>query len=215
MPVTAATNDVFQVKVRGRIEGQETNNIFYFAANTAIDDVEVRLILVLASCFITHLLPQLGNAWTLQDLVWKQVFPVLGPENITIPAGDLQGDIATDTLPSFCSAVVSVRTAQGGRSRRGRFYLAGTPEAATDGSAFDTGHAFWTALANFLACLATNFFIGDPPAANSLRMMVYSRKIAGTSSFPPPNATCFAEVTSLKAVQALGTTRSRKVGRGA
>jgi len=213
MPVPAAIGDTFQVKVRGNIEGQETNNIFYFTAANSTADVEVHLILVLASCFITHLLPVFSNKWALQDLVWKKIYPTLGVENITIPTGTLVGAVSTDSLPSFASVVVSVRTAQGGRSKRGRFYLPGTPESATVGSNLDTGGAYWTALAAFLSCLASNFIVGDPPGSDAFQMEVYSRKLSG-SHFPLANISGLTPVTSFKPVQQLGTTRSRKVGRG-
>jgi len=48
MPTPASVGDKFQVRVVGRIEGQETNNILHFMAATAIDDVETRLVLALS-----------------------------------------------------------------------------------------------------------------------------------------------------------------------
>lgn len=214
MAEIAQQNDVYQVRVVGHIEGQETNNVWYFrcASGAGDADVELHLILVIASCFITHIIPVLANGWALQDLRWKKVYPVLGNENITVPSGTLVGAVSTDALPSFCSVVTSLRTAVGGKSHRGRFYLAGVPESATDGSVLDTGNAFWTGFVAFLACLATNFIPGDPPGSNSWAQMIYSRKLGGTH-FPYPLA-AFTQVLSYKPVQQLGTTRSRKVGRG-
>lgn len=214
MPEPASANDIYQVRVRGHIEGQETNNLFYFSANTATTDVELHLILVLLACFVTELLPVLSNKFTLQDAVWKKIYPTLGVENVTIPPGTLTGGVSSDSVPSFVSAVTSIRTAQGGRSRRGRFYLAGVPESATIASVLDTGSAFWTGFVAFLACLASNFIIGDPPAANSFSGLIYSRKLSGTH-FPISSTVGFTPITSWKPVQALGTTRSRKIGRGA
>ncbi len=214
MPVTASIGDVYQVRVRGHIEGQETNNVWHFASASGDTDVEVHLILVLAACFVTHLIPQLASAWALQDIVWKKIYPVLGTENITIPTGTLVGGVSTDALPSYCSAVVSIRTAQGGRSRRGRAYIAGVPEAATIGSRLNTGGAFWTAFLAFLNCVATNFIVGDPPGSNAWQFMVYSRKLSG-AHFPLTTTTGLTAMTSMKPVQDMGTTRSRKLGRGA
>lgn len=213
MPIPASVGDKFQVRVVGRMEGQETNNILHFMAATAIDDVDLRLIVALADCFITHLLPVVTSAWTLEKFIWKQVNPVLGVENVSTPAGIGAGAGAATALPSFCSAVLSIRTAEGGRSHRGRMYLPGIPESATTVSTFDTGNAFWTGLIAFAGCLASKFILGDPPAANSFQMLVYSRKLGG-STFPYTNAG-FTAVRSITAVQQLGTTRSRKVGRGA
>lgn len=213
MPVTAAVGDCFQVRVQGRMEGQVTNNILHFLAATSIDDVELRLIVALAECFITHLLPVVTSAWTLEQFVWKRVRPTLGVEVVSTPAGIGPGTGSASALPSFVSAVLSIRTATGGRSHRGRMYLPGVTEPATLVSALDTSNAFWTALVAFAACVTTKFILGDPPAANSFQMEVYSRKLGG-STFPY-GAAGFTAVTSIKPVQQLGTTRSRKVGRGA
>lgn len=213
MAEPAQQNDRFQVRVVGEMEGQQTNNILYFQAATPIDDVELRLIVALVECFQTHLIPVASSAWQLKQLVWKKVNPTLGVENIFVPTGQLVGQGAATALPSFCSAVVSIRSDLGGRSRRGRMYLPGIPEAATTVSAFDTNHAFWAALVAFCLCVTTKFVLGDPPGVNTFQMMIYSRKLGG-STFPLGTAG-FTAVKRLVPVQLLGTTRSRKVGQGA
>jgi hypothetical protein len=212
-PITAAVGDLYQVRVMGRQEGQQTQNVLHFLAATAIDDVELRLIAALAECFVTHLIPQLSSAWALEKIAWKKVAPTLGVDHETVPEGTLVGGGSASVLPSFATAVVSERTLTGGRSHRGRFSLAGIPEPATTGSQFDTSHAFWAALVAFVACVGTKFILGDPPAANSFSLQVYSRKLGG-SAFPytTPGLT---EVESLVLSQLVGTIRSRKVGRGA
>lgn len=214
MPQTAFQNDTYQVRVVGRIEGQETNNIFYFRciSGAGDSDVHLHLILVFLQCFIDHLLPVLSSAWNLERIVWKKVYPSLGPEIISVPTGSTQGGGAATALPSFCSAVVSIRTQFGGRSRRGRTYYAGIPENATVGSTLDPTGAFWTAILAFAACVIEKFVAGDPPGTNAWAMMMYSRKLGG-STFPLGNAG-FEAVTEYVPVSLLGTTRSRKVGRG-
>jgi hypothetical protein len=212
-PTPAATGDGFQVRVRGHIEGQETNNVLHFIAVGPVDDVEVRLILVLAACFVQHLVPVCSTQWALQDLVWKQVTPVLGVEHITVPPGILVGTATGDALPAFCSAVISLRTRLGGRSHRGRMYVAGMPESATVGSVIQGGGNFWTGFLAFINCVATSFILGDPPPANSFQWEVYSRKLGG-AKFPYASAG-YTPITSILPVAQVGTTRSRKVGRGA
>jgi hypothetical protein len=212
MAIPASIGDRYQVRIVGVMEGQQTNNILYFGSVNGDTDVEVHLILVLAACFVTHLIPVMSSVWTLQELRWKRVYPTLGTENITVPPGTLVGGAAATALPSFCSAVVSIRTALGGRSKRGRMYIPGIPESATIVSAFDTGNAFWTAFVAFLACIATNFVQTGPPGANAWQQEIYSRKIGG-STFPL-GLSGFESVKTLKPVQQLGTTRSRKVGVG-
>jgi hypothetical protein len=213
MPETASTGDKFQVRVVGSIEGQETNNVLHFMAATPIDDVELRLIKAIVACFVDHWMPAASAVWSLQRVVWKRVNPTLGVENIYIPPEVGAASGPSTSLPSFCSALVSIRTDQGGRSKRGRMYLAGIPEGATVGSAFDPSNAFWINLVAFVACVATKFILGDPPAANSFQLAVYSRKLGG-STFPYGNAG-FTAVKSLAPVSVIATTRSRKLGHGA
>lgn len=212
MPFGASIGDGFQVRVVGSMEGQETNNVLNFACASADSDVEVHLILVLAACFVTHLLPVSSSAWALVKLVWKRVYPTLSNEFTTIPPGTLTGGGAATALPSFNSAVLSLRTLVGGKSHRGRMYLPGIPESATTISAFDTGNAYWTGLLAFANCLATNFSVGDPPGGDQYQLEVYSRKLGG-SHFPYALAG-YTPVSAINANQQIGTTRSRKVGRG-
>lgn len=213
MPELANAGDAYQVKIVGRMDGQETNNIWHFVAATANDDVLLRLVQVFIQCFITNLLPVLSSSWQMERVVWKKVTPALGVENIYVPGGSLVGGGAATALPSFCSALFSIRTAQGGRSKRGRSFLAGIPEAATLNSALDATHAFWVAALAFAVCVLSNFNPGDPPGANTWFPAVYSRKIGG-STFPF-GAAGFTRVTSISPVAQIATTRSRKVGRGA
>lgn len=212
MPEAAQAGDAYQVRVKGLIEGQETNNVWHFKCETAVDDVELRLILAIIQCFNDTIKQGMSNRWSLTEVVWKRVSPTLGIEHVNVPDPAIQGDIASDHLPSFCSAVVSIRTAQGGRSKRGRTYLPAIPEAATSGSAFDTAQPYWTQLVAFLLCLASKFVDNAELGSNRISMQVYSRKLGG-ATFPYGDAG-FEKVIALKPNLQLGTTRSRKVGRG-
>lgn len=213
MAEAAAAGDAYQVKIVGRMDGQETNNIWHFVAATASDDVLLRLVQVFIQCFITNLLPVLSSSWQMERVVWKKVHPTLGVENQYIPGGSLIGGGNANALPSFCSALFSIRTAQGGRSKRGRSFLAGIPEAVTTNSVLNAADPFWAAALAFAVCVLANFNPGDPPGANTWFPTVYSRKIGG-STFPF-GANGFTRVTSISPVAQIATTRSRKVGRGA
>jgi hypothetical protein len=213
MPETAAVNDAYEVRIVGRMEGQETNNVLHFLCTGADPDVLLHLVLVLAECFIDNLLPVLSSKWTLEKLVWKRVAPTLGPEIVSVPVGAGAGGGAATALPSFNSVVFSKRSTQGGGRHRGRMYLAGIPEGATTDSFLNTADPFWAALLAFAVCVITNFTPGDPPGAPSWAFMIYSREIGG-SSFPY-GLTGFTPVKEFVPQQLIGTTRSRKVGRGA
>lgn len=212
MPTPAQQGDKFQVRIVGDIEGTETNNVLHFMAGTPVDDVELRLIQALVECIVTNLLPVTSSSWSLRQLVWQQCAPTLGVQHIYIPPEAGPGGGPAAALPSYCSAVVSIRTAMGGPSKRGRMYLPGIPEAATTISTLDSGNAFWTGLVAFVVCVGTKFILGDVAPANAFQLMVYSRKLGGSQMPYAPNG--FQPVTSMHAVQQLGTTRSRKLGVG-
>jgi len=210
--IPAAVNDLFQVRIKGFIEGQETNNVLHFKCAAASSDVEVGLILVLIQCFITHLLPLWSNKWTLDTVVWKRVSPTLSPEFVSSGTTGVTGAILTDSLPTFNAALVSIRTAEGGRSKRGRMFLAGIPESATTGSSFNLTDPTWAAIIAFVACLVDKFIDNGELGTDRFQLGVYSRKIGGAAF--PYGAAGFTPAVSLNAVALIATMRSRKVGRG-
>lgn len=213
MAVPGAAGDAWEVRIIGEQESQETNNVLHFLQTSASADVELHLILALAECYITHLLPVVTSAWKLREFRWKKVKPELGPEFVTIPEGVLTGAGNAAALPSFNSVVVSKRTLFGGRSRRGRFFIPGIPENTTINSSLDTANPFWGALIAFCACLAEKFInIGEPLGTDQFALSVYSRKIGGDAY--PLGASGFAAIESLTVSPLIATTRSRKVGRG-
>lgn len=213
MPFPAAINDLFQLRVKGTEESQETNNVMHFSCVGASADVELHLIVVLVTCFINHIIPVVSSQWQLRSVIWKRVGPTLGPEFEYVPPAAEIGAGNAAALPSFSSVVFSIHTAQGGRSKRGRFFIPGIPEAVTVNSRLDTTNAFWTAMLAFAACLATEFIHADPAGGTDLfDLGVYSRKLGGATF--PYTAAGFTAATSIVPHDLIATTRSRKVGRG-
>lgn len=213
MAIAAAVNSLWEVRIQGRIEGQETDNVLHFKCVGATSDVDLHLIQVLLTCFVTHVLPVLTSAWELERVLWKQVGPTLGVEQISIPTGTTTGGGNAAALPSFVSALISKRTLTGGRSHRGRMYIAGIPEDQTTGSAINTEGPLWDGLLAFALCVITNFVHPDPAGGTDIfDLIVYSRKIGG-SAFPY-GLTGVTDVREFVPVAQLATTRSRKVGRG-
>lgn len=210
---SAPPNSAYQLRIIGRQEGAETNNVLHFISPAGDSDVETHLVAVMVQCFIDNLLPNLSSDWSLIEARWKQVTPALGVEHRFIPAGTLTGGSATNAFPTYVSALTSIRTLEGGRSKRGRMFVAGIPKDAGDNSQINTGGSFWTAMIDWLACIASNFIhTGGLPGANQWNMAVYSRKIGGSTI--PYGGTGFTSVSELAANVLLATTRSRKVGSG-
>jgi len=214
MAIPANVGSAWQVVIEGRQEGQLTANVMHFACVGATTDVDLHLIQVLLSCFITHLLPVLTSSWTLERVRWKQVAPSVGIEQISIPAGGpAAGGGNAAALPSFCSAVLSKRTLFAGRSGRGRMFIAGIPEGQVTNSQIDTGGPLWAGLLAFALCVINAFVHPDPAGGSDIfNLEVYSRKIGGAHE--PLGSSGFHDVRELVPVQAIATTRSRKVGRG-
>lgn len=213
MPVAAAVGEIYQLRLVGNIEGQQTNNILHFTCVGATADVLTSLVQAFVTCFTENLLPVLASGFTFDEVRWKKVSPALGPEFVSVATGTTAGGGSAAALPSYCSAVVSIRTPQGGRSKRGRFYIPAIPEDQTVNSNLDPALPFYLGLAAFCVCMAGAFMHPDPAGGTDLwDIGVYSRKIGGAAF--PYGAAGFTAANELQPHKELGTTRSRKVGRG-
>lgn len=215
MATGAGPNEVWEVVLEGRLHEQQCLNVMYFHSGLGSDDVETRLLRALIICVLTNLIPGLSSDYVFVGAKGKRVAPTLGPviEMSPLQTDDVVGNTAGDSLPSVISALISIHTTRGGRSGRGRIFLAGIPEAGTIGSNLNIEGVSWPAILNFIACIAAQFFqVGDPPQVNQWQFGVMSRKIGGAK--PPFLEAGFAPATRLVAKQLLATTRSRKVGRG-
>jgi len=214
MPQVASQNDIVQVRLNWLLEGQQCKNVLHFlcASGGGDPDIDLHLIQVLLNCIVTTLLPGLSNSVTLQSITWKKVSPVLGQEYEDTPVAPAVGQNIKAALPTFCAAVISIRTGLGGRSHRGRIYIPGVVIADDNQDFMDPADDLWVALLNFCVCLATNFIPGDPPGANSWSLGVYSRKIGGAAF--PYGLGGFSGGVTFSPDRALATQRSRKFGRG-
>lgn len=215
-PVTAAVGEIWEVVLSSRLEQQQHLNVLHFTIASPVDDIQLRLLKAIVDCFLLNMMPGLTNQFTCIGAVGKRISPTLGNAveyfhtNTSVANTGLASG---DGLPSYCSAVVSIHTARGGRSGRGRMFIGGVPESATINSMLTDTGVFWVALLAFISCVVSAFIVGDPiPSANAIQMGVLSKKEAGTT-LPIPS-TAFSAMTNLVPHQLLATTRSRKVGRG-
>lgn len=215
MPTPESAGVVWEVVMEGRQEGQQVLNVWHFRTRTSVDDMELRVLRACIDCLLTTLRPVLGSNYQFVKARGKRVAPDVGPIVEVLPAAneDIQGDSEGDTLPTFASLCVNIHTTRGGRSGRGKFFLPGIPEGATSGSYIETTNPYWVAVAAFLACLAGKFIkANEPLGTNDVEIGVMSRKIGGVK--PPYLLTGFAPATGFKPRNIVGTTNSRKVGRG-
>lgn len=214
MAVAVNTGEVVQVLVQYTIEEQECENVLYFRAQAADTDMLAHLLLQIAQCLLTAIIPHLNSNFMLDRIIGKVVSPAVGLEETWTPAaGDaVQGAEAGDSEPSFVAALISLYTTRPGRSGRGRMYLGGVAEGDTTGSKINVESPLWTALAAFVACMLAQFHTRDVAAAGNYEWGVMSRKLGGAKA--PFAAAGFAPITRAVPVQLLATVRRRKVGRG-
>lgn len=215
MATPVAVGDIVQVTPRFEIEGQQCENVLYFQCYNADPDMLANLLLKIAQCLITSLIPHLGSNFQLTSVKGKIVGPALGLEDEWFPeAGALTiGAESGDSEPSYVSAVISLHTTRPGRSGRGRMYIGGIPESQTTLSKINIEGPLWAALLAFITCMMTAFPRAELGSGANYAWGVLSRKVAGVTK-PPFPTTAFAEVTRAVPQQYLGTTRSRKVGHG-
>jgi hypothetical protein len=215
MADTAAAGEVWEVVLEGRQESQQVLNVMHFRARGAIADVHLTLLRQVIVCILTALRPVMGANYQVVRAYGKRVSPDVGPVLEVMPEiGEaVQGAEEGDTLPSYVSLCANIHTTRGGRSGRGRMFIPGIPEAASQGSFIPIDNPFWIGVLAYIACIASSFIHQDELGeANKWDLGVMSRKIGGVK--PPYLAAGFARATRITVKNALGTTRSRKVGKG-
>jgi hypothetical protein len=215
MAQAVAVGDIVQVTPRYEIEGQQTENVMYFQCLNADPNMLANLLLVVATCIITHLLPALGSNCTLESVHGKIVGPAVGGEDEWTPGtGDVvAGAAAGDSEPSFVAAVVSLYTAHPGRTGRGRMFIGGIPEGSTTGSLLNIETGAYPAIVATMACIAAAFPLRELGSAAAYEWGQYSRK-DGAVTKPPYPVVGYHGITRFVVRRELGTQRRRKLGRG-
>lgn len=214
MAIPAAAGDIWQVLVQGIIEDQQCENVLFFRAQDIDPDPLANLIADLVECFVTGLIPALSATYTFERIIARRIFPDVGPDVIYTPGAGVatQGAAAGDAEPSFVSALISLQSTRGGRSGRGRMFIAGIPEGQTTASRINSEGALWAALLAFCVCMLGKFIAKDIPGAGDWEWGVFSRKLGNKKA--PFLAAGFAGIQAATPKQLLATTRSRKIGHG-
>lgn len=221
MATPGADNTVHEVVVHMRQQQQEVLNVWQFFNDTPVDDMELRLLRALMLCYIEVLIPASGSLLSIERLTGMQVGPTLGPMyEIGPEEGDaIIGGVSTDTLPTHDSLSVGIRCTRPGRHGLGRKQLPGVPEAATIGSTIITGGPYWAAVLAFIACVSEKFIHGtELSGPNTISVGVISKSLKVVVAPAKPKAPwpvdLFSHALKLKVLPKVGTTNSRKVGRG-
>lgn len=201
-----ALNDIWKITVVGQIHGQETNNVQHYRF-TSEESTFAGIAAAIFDCIRTVLLPGLSNEWRVIEIRGKKLFPQATDESVIAALSTDVGGLNTEGLPSYCAALVSIKTGLAGRRNRGRFYLAGVPETGQTGSRLTNGEL--AIIVAFAACLANKFIVANNDFP--YRLGVLSRKnVQGGASI----GNAFRDGTVLTTTNVMATMRRRKIGVG-
>jgi hypothetical protein len=205
--MSAKHNTIVRVVIKGSLHLQETNNVLHFGF-TGLEPNYLQLITDIIDCIFTTLRPAVSEDWKLEMVSAQQLWPVrLDPIEKT-PDAVTQGTGLPGGV-SFSAYLIRVRTGLGGRTNRGRMYIAGTIENDVNLSRLtDSGLAKVVA---FAACMVGKF-VTTPTSTKAFEIGVLSRKELAA---PLANEqVAFTEATSLVAVREVKSMRSRQIGHG-
>jgi len=202
-----------EIRIVGRLHGQETVNVFHVATNTVVNDgpdfdaLMLALANALQECVNTVLLPAVTSDWTSIQSDARQIYPTGGDPYVSLADVPSVGERGP-TSASFIAALAQKRSGVGGRSGRGRMFL--PPPGEADIEASKLSDAALVLLAAFLACVAAKF-IGNG-SDTTWRLGVLSKKQLNAVGGTFDNA--FHPVQQLVVQREVADLSSRKVGKG-
>lgn len=214
MAETSEIGNVYQLRLVGKLEGQDCINVIHFQAVDAGRDLITDLLIVFYLCFLNQLIPHLSNKYQFFKVDVKRVAPTLGPlwEYMGGDADVKVGAAEGDALPAFVSCRADIHCERGGRSGRGSIAMGGIPETATIGSDIIIAGDFWTHFQSWLECVRSHFLADWGLDTKHFLIGVLSRKLGAPK--PPFTTAQFSHAVNISAKPRVGTQNSRKVGHG-
>lgn len=208
-----AVNDTVLLTVQGTVGGQRHIHTLHFRYEDIASDEAGLIELWRTTCRTAYRTLFDVDDSPCQLYTARQVcgaLPLRAPAEVAETAPNIVGasDFTTDRGPTWLAAVVSVRTASAGKSRRGRFFIGGLFESEFSGNNLVTNHvnrltAYCTAL--------NNAFIDTGGVGEIYRLVVHSHKLA------QPGVQCqdsSTPVTAFIVRTEMGSMKSRKPGSG-
>lgn len=204
MPFQPAV-DVAQVQLEGKVDGCMTlNNLYFQISGGGITPVNLAsLVANVQSWWLSTLVGQLSDDWAAVRVIGVDLTTQTGAraELATVGTGGEVGE----ANPNNVAACVSFRTAQRGRSARGRNYVPGVPGSMVTLNTMDPD---W--MANVLN--AYDQLVGPGTFLAGWEFVVLSRFTAGA----PRTSALAIPVTSVTfTTNTVRSMRSREVGHGA
>lgn len=132
--------DVLQAELRYTLFGQRIENVLYFAGGGRAGQAGMNtLALQLQAWWVAEIAPNLSVQLTLNEIYITDLQSESGETYSGIVAAGSQGQINDNALPGNVALCVSFRTAQRGRSFRGRNYVPGLAETSVAGNTVEAG----------------------------------------------------------------------------
>jgi hypothetical protein len=165
-----------RVVIKGRIHGQQTNNVLNFATNTVVNDgpnfeaLLLQLAQAVLDCVMNNLLDAISQDWTFEGVTAQAFYPDHSDPVVATPPPGTTG-IGPTTNVSFAASLVNCRTGGGGRRGQGKMFLPPAGDAAMTDSKLDAPTVQF--IVEFLLCVAAKFLGANP--TTDWRYVIYSR----------------------------------------
>ena len=132
-----------EVKFVGMQAGQPVINVFNVNNKAAVTPAALAAVgTVFETWWRTSIRGGISASYSLDQIITTDISVANGTQNVLIPASPRTGAVATTAAAANAALVISWRTAQIGRSFRGRTYVGGLPVSAfTSANAFDPVYA--------------------------------------------------------------------------
>jgi len=214
MPPLYATHMLsFKLTLVQNLHGQTIQNGYHFTNKDEMDSNQIQTSLVtLVETFRNNILPYI-KAFTSQELIFRSIIAhCIVPKDGPIVEQILETDAGSQTfesLPSYCAAVLTLRSGLGGKSNRGRSYYAGICAGFGTGSQLDNDSF---GQLKVLGDQLLNIF-GEPNFFSNLHYVIFSR----TRSEDPEISDVIDWHRTVKQTiprRVLCTQRHRKIGIG-
>lgn len=212
-------NAIYHVRMVGQLHGQIVENGFFFVdAGIAQYPNHGESLQHLLQDFHTyikdHYVGLCSVEFLLRGFVGTTIAPKFGPVGEII-YNNVLGAQNERSLPSYCAALISWSSGFGGRSRRGRSYIAGIPQTFETESLLSP--AGYTAVENLARAFLQRW--GPDGTSHSHQICIYSPKLGDITdpAYPGIPIQTFAGISPITTAYirtVLGTQRKRKLGRG-
>lgn len=197
---------IVRVVMRAHMHGQLVENVFFVRTkNAGIPDTEIA-----ATCrtqILNRMTQEVSEQYVAEAVTVQEIFPTpRDPYELAVNQAGIQ---VGEAAPSLVAAIVSLKTGLGGRSNRGRKYIAGLLRDNIDQSIIDAARV--TSMQTQFDAM-NQFFA----AGNNLSNLTWGILHRTKNGAPVPlAATSYTPITSCVVQRVAGSMRSRRPGHGA